>query len=312
MRKVIGVLAVIVLAVAALALSFRGAPLAVGEIPELTPPVAAPPEDMTIAVLPTGTMASVAAMAYQGGGFRDERVFGMDPVLIRHPKGDLLIDAGFGSDVDAHFETTPMLMQLTASYSAGTPVAEQLRAAGREPSSLHGILLTHAHWDHVSGLADLPGVPVWVSAAERDFVASDEPAAGLAHRLADDVTWRIYDFPDGPYLGFERSYDVHDDGSVVVVPAGGHTPGSVVVFVTLPDGARYAFIGDLVWQREALALPAERPWVSRRMVDVDDQRVRDLVVRLHRIKQALPGMIFVPAHDRRVTARLPPFAAGPE
>ena len=74
MRKVIGVLAVIVLAVAALALSFRGAPLAVGEIPELTPPVAAPPEDMTIAVLPTGTMASVAAMAYRGGGFRDEAV----------------------------------------------------------------------------------------------------------------------------------------------------------------------------------------------------------------------------------------------
>ena len=35
-------------------------------------------------------------------------------------------------------------------------------------------------------------------------------------------------------------------------------------------------------------------------------------LRLHRIKQALPGMIFVPAHDRRVTAQLPPFAAVPE
>ena len=29
------------------------------------------------------------------------------------------------------------------------------------------ILLTHAHWDHVSGVADFPGVPVLVTEEER-------------------------------------------------------------------------------------------------------------------------------------------------
>jgi glyoxylase-like metal-dependent hydrolase (beta-lactamase superfamily II) len=39
----------------------------------------------------------------------------------------------------------------------------------------------------------------------------------------------------------------------VIVPARGHTPGSVVMFITLSGGARYAFVGDLVWQLEGLS-----------------------------------------------------------
>ncbi len=49
-----------------------------------------------------------------------------------------------------------------------------------------------------------------------------------------------YDFRSGPYLGFAESHDVYGDGSVVIALAGGHTTGSVIVFVTLPSGRRYA------------------------------------------------------------------------
>lgn len=64
------------------------------------------------------------------------------------------------------------------------------------------------------------------------------------------------------------------DGSGVVTLAGGHTTGSVLVFVTLPSGKRYAFIGDLTWQLDGIQLPAERPLLLRKMADSDPEQVR--------------------------------------
>jgi N-acyl homoserine lactone hydrolase len=121
---------------------------------------------------------------------------------------------------------------------------------------------------------------------------------------------RTYRFEDGPYLGFPRSFDVWDDGSVVIVPAPGHTPGSVVVFVALPSGERYALLGDLVWQLEGIALPAERPWLPRWLLGEDAARVRDAIARIAAIHKRYPEIQLVPAHDTRALATMPRFAPG--
>src|SRR5262249_48036697 len=130
---------------------------------------------------------------------------------------------------------------------AGRPAADQLDAAHYDRARLRGILLTHAHWDHVSGVADFPQVPVLITADERRFVDDGGWVMAIARGLRD-VRYELYDFEGGPYLGFPRSHDVYGDGAVVVVPAPGHTPGSVIVFVALPTGRRFAFVGDLAWQ----------------------------------------------------------------
>lgn len=301
----VGILVLLIVGLAALASTFRAVTLPVpeGAAVVVAPPPAPPP--VRLSVLHAGRMFSAAAMAYRGGAFNDERIFGMDAVLIEHPQGSLLIDSGFGEDVAAHFATTPALMQKVSRYEEEVPVAQQLRAAGRDPADLLGVILTHAHWDHVSGLADLPGVPVWVPQAEHDFIHTGDPATALARSLADEINWKIYRFDDGPFLGFESSLDVFSDGSVVLVPSGGHTPGSVIVFVSLPAGQRYGFVGDLVWQAEGITLPAERPWMTRRLVDVRADVVSERIVQLHRLAQQMPELTLVPAHDRRVMATLP-------
>ncbi|WP_222127773.1 hypothetical protein [Streptomyces sp. SLBN-31] len=97
-----------------------------------------------------------------------------------------------------------------------------------------------------------------------------------------------------PYLGFSSSFDVYDDGSVVVVAAGGHTNGSVIVFVTLPTGKRYAFIGDLTWQLDAIRRRAERPLMMRMLADTDPQLVREDMLRMIALADV---MHIVPAHD---------------
>lgn len=294
----------IVAGLVGLAATMTAAVLPHGVPIQFATPTAQPPQGLKLSAIKAGKMYSQAAFAFRGGKLGEERVFGMGAILVQHPQGALLFDTGFGRDVDAHFQSVPALMRATSKYEKETTVAEQLKAAGIDPAMLKGIVLTHAHWDHVSGIPDLPEVPVLVTQAELDFVLGTHPMTMLL-RSFSGVNYQVYGFEDGPYLGFPRSHDVFDDGSVVIVPAEGHTPGSIIAFVTLPDSTQYALVGDLVWQVEGIELPAERPWVSRRLVDNDEEKVRVLIGHLHQLHRALPGMLIVPAHDRRVWDQLP-------
>ncbi|MBI1209876.1 MAG: MBL fold metallo-hydrolase [Alphaproteobacteria bacterium] len=309
MKRILQLLVVVlVIGLGALAWTFTPATLPVPPATAVTLPPAMTTQGVEIRAILAGKMMSRAGMAYRGGSMLEERVFGMGGILVQHPRGTLLFDTGFGSAVDEQFKMTPWLMQETARYEKEPTVAAQLQSAGISPSSLTGVVLTHAHWDHVSGLVDLPGVPVFVPQAELDFINSGDPASALARQIGTK-NYQVYDFDGGPYLGFEKSHDFFGDGSVVVVPAPGHTPGSIFAFITTSDGRRYALIGDTAWQSEGVDLPAEKPWLSRTLVDTDPAEVRALLIKLHQLKQSLPNLIVVPAHDRRVWETLPRLGA---
>jgi N-acyl homoserine lactone hydrolase len=291
-------------AIAALYWTFTADNLSVPPPSPLTPPPALTVAGVELKAILAGKMMSRAGMAYRGGSLTEERVFNMGGILVQHPKGTLLFDTGFGSAVDEQFKMTPWLMQQTARYEKEPTVAAQLRTAGIAPSSLTGVVLTHAHWDHVSGLVDLPNVPVFVPQAELDFINRGDPATALARQIGTQ-NYKVYDFDGGPYLGFDKSHDFFGDGSVVIVPAPGHTPGSIFAFVTTSAGRRYVLIGDTAWQSENVDLPAEKPWLSRTLVDNDPDQVRALLIKLHQLKEQMPELIIVPAHDRRVWEKLP-------
>ena len=104
---------------------------------------------------------------------------------------------------------------------------------------------------------------------------------------------------------------MYGDGSIVVVPAPGHTPGSVIVFLTLPSGTRYALVGDLVWQREGISQREERPWLQRTLADRDPTAVRDNILRMAAIAARFPDIVIVPAHDARGFAEMPTLPAAP-
>lgn len=308
MRALLKIVGIVVLAaLAALAWTFAPRRLPVAGVAMDALPPASPPPGMTLSALPTGAMHSTAGFAYRGGSLAEARDFAMTAVLIRHPRGDLLVDTGFGRAVAAHARGMPWLMRATSRWSGGVPAADQLARGGYDPRQLAGVLLTHAHWDHVSGVPDLPA-PVWMSAAERRFVESGASMASLMRGLRG-VQVREYGWDGGPYLGFPRSHDWYGDGSVVLVPVPGHTPGSIAIFVTLPSGARYALVGDLVWQREGLDLPAERPWLSRALVDEDAAEVRAAISHVAGLHRRFPALVIVPTHDARAAAELPAFPA---
>jgi glyoxylase-like metal-dependent hydrolase (beta-lactamase superfamily II) len=253
---------------------------------------------MALFHLPTGVTHRSAGFAYRGGSWRERRDFAMSAALVRHPRGDVLIDTGFGRNIDAQFATMPWFFRVSTTYERFSPAVEQLGA-----QKLRGILLTHAHWDHASGISDFPGTPVLVTAEERAFIRD----GGFLSRVARDANgaYEEYSFDGGPYLGFPRSHDLYGDGAIVVVPCPGHTPGSIVVFVTLPNAKRYAFVGDLAWQREGITEREERPWLMRSLADGDAPSVREGLLRMHAIAARYPEIALVPAHDARAFAELP-------
>jgi len=255
-----------------------------------TLPEAAPPPEMAVYQLPTGTYETRAAFAYAGGALGDKRHFASTAVLVTHPRGDFLIDAGFGSGIAAHVRAQPWFAR--AAYKATSSASEQLEAGGYDLSRLRGVLITHAHWDHVSGLEQLD-IPIWTNGGELQYAAENRDGT-VFRMVSKDRQIHRYEFASAPYLGFASSYDLHGDGSVVVVLAGGHTTGSVIIFVALPTGRRYAFIGDVTWQLEGITRPAERPLIMRKLADSDAGRVRDDLLKVASLASL---MQVVPAHD---------------
>jgi glyoxylase-like metal-dependent hydrolase (beta-lactamase superfamily II) len=266
-------------------------------------PSATPPKEVAIFALVTGVNHRVAAYGYRGGSLLERRDFSMAAALVKHPRGDLLIDTGFGRNIAEQLATMPLMFRAITSYSLWQPAADQLRAAGYDQGSLRGILLTHAHWDHVSGLPDFPGVPVLVTSPEREFIRKGGNAQFGKPFIG--IRYEEYGFEGGPFLGFPKSHDVYGDGAIVVVPAPGHTPGSVIIFVTLHDGKRYAFVGDLVWQLEGILQREERAGLVRTFADMDAEGTRENLLHMIAIKERLPELIIVPAHDMRVFAKMP-------
>ncbi len=253
---------------------------------------------MAIYQMPTGTYATRAAFAVSGGSFRDIRHFAATAILVQHPDGDILIDAGFGTNVEAHVAALPRVQR--SAHTATKTVREQLDSSGYDHSRLLGVLATHVHWDHVSGL-DALQVPIWINSNELEYAAEDK--GGKVFRLVSaGHEIREYEFTGPPYLGFPSSFDVYGDGSVVVVLAGGHTTGSVVIFVTVPPGKRYAFIGDLTWQLDGIRRRVERPWLLRKVADCDPEQVRQGLLRVIALADL---MQIVPAHDRDAYEGIP-------
>jgi N-acyl homoserine lactone hydrolase len=239
-------------------------------------------------------------------------------ILVKHPNGDLLIDTGNSSHFDDEIAGYPFLLRLKLKNLAGqlTPevaLPELMRLVGGDPTKIKWVILSHTHLDHAGGLMDLPAVPVLLTREELQFAFN--PAV-QAKGFVIPVHTQKFPSPDAPtlkfdakpYETFDESTDLYGDGSVVVVPLRGHTPGSVGIFVNLSPYHRLFYVGDAVDEQRGFQDRVGKSLLLRDS-DNDPARANEIVAKLNQLHQMLPELAIIPAHGR--SAYLKFFPGGP-
>ena len=239
-------------------------------------------------------------------------------VLVKHPAGDLLIDTGSSSHYDQEISGFPFATWLKLKSLAGqlkpkVPLPDLLRRIGEDPAKLRWAILSHVHLDHAGGLMDLPHLPVLLTREELQFAADPSiQAKGFviaAHtQKFPPITAPTLKFEPTPYETFDESADLYRDGSVVVVPLRGHTPGSVGVFVNLSPTRRLFYVGDSVDDERGFE---ERVGKSLLLRDSDNDMAlaNQIVGRLSDLHEKLPNLAIIPAHGRSAYKKF--FPDGP-
>jgi len=97
-----------------------------------------------------------------------------------------------------------------------------------DPAALATVVTTHQHWDHHRALAEV--VEATGAAAE----AGESDAAAITDQTGVAVTRTLTD-SDTVAVG---------DCSLEVIALAGHTPGSIALLYTDPDGHGHLFTGD--------------------------------------------------------------------
>lgn len=226
-------------------------------------------------------------------------------LLVRHRQGDVLVDAGSSTQFAQEIEDYPLSTWLWLTLLPGQlrptrSIEGHVRWGGADPARLRWVIPTHIHVDHAGGLVDLPDAPVLLAQEEIDLareLADDHVLHVIpAHARAIEGRTTPIPFELAPYETFDRSHDVFGDGSVVIVPMPGHTPGSVGVFITFA-GRRIFHVGDVVHDDAGYLDRVAKPPLMR-PTDHDPVAADRMVAHLAALHEAQPDLHILPAHSR--------------
>jgi glyoxylase-like metal-dependent hydrolase (beta-lactamase superfamily II) len=148
--------------------------------------------------------------------------------LIESPEGAILVDTGFGREMERN-----------------------LRSLGVEAGDIRTVLITHAHGDHIGGLAT-EGKPAYPNAkaviSKPDYEWSFQARESIAK----------YDSRETITPGALETGGMEVTTGVYAIAAYGHTPGHTM-FMVESGGEKLLIWGDLT---HAMAIQMPRPGVS--------------------------------------------------
>jgi len=198
-----------------------------------------------------------------------------------------------------YFSSGPVLRSLYSmarfEMAAGQTLTARLERIGHRAGDFITVVLPHLHGDHTGGLREIAQAGLLVSRAEWDTLSGSWPElAGIMRRHIDlpGLRWRqiaLAPLNDATLARFDLGLDVFGDGSLVIVPSPGHTPGSISLIVRRAGKPTLASVADLTWAAD-LFTRQHLPGAGNRRVL---RRSTDLMIQP---RSATPGAR--PAADR--------------
>lgn len=210
---------------------------------------------------------------------------GLDPKLKTNPNyisqaiGRFLVDRIFRFDI-----------------APDDKLGKKLESIGFAAEDIRIAVISHLHFDHVGGIADIPQADLLVS--EREWAQLSDPHPEHEWILREHIeipgaNWRPIQFQQTDYPLFEpfgRCYDVMGDGSLVLLPTPGHTPGSMSMLVRSLSLPPILLIGDLAYE-PALIFQDQVPGTG------DAKTLRKSYASVRALKENLPDLVIMASHD---------------
>jgi glyoxylase-like metal-dependent hydrolase (beta-lactamase superfamily II) len=171
-----------------------------------------------------------------------------------------------------------------------------LEKAGVAAGDIRMAVISHLHFDHVGGIAQIPQAELLVSALEWAILSEPHPEREWIlreHIEIPSAKWRQIAFEptDDPlFEGFDGIYDIAGDGSMILLPTPGHTPGSMSMLVRQAGWAPILLVGDMTYETASLEKDIVPATGDRDMLLATFAKVR-------RLEKRLPGLEIVASHD---------------
>jgi len=230
--------------------------------------------------------------------------------VIEHSKGLVLFDTGQdrASVTDSSYFPggfVGYLYDRLTRFHIGEEdtLVAQLGTLGYSTNDVNLAILSHLHEDHIGGLPELTKTDLLVANAEWGELSKAAPEARgflRKHIEIPGLKWRQigFDSTDDPSLApFTKSLDVMGDGSLVLLPTPGHTAGSMSLLVRRGKKSPLLLVGDLTYGADILER-GKIPGVGVK------QQLRASSESVLALKQHIPDLVVLPAHDPTAAQRL--------
>jgi|TARA_B100001971_G_C18227190_1_gene561335 glyoxylase-like metal-dependent hydrolase (beta-lactamase superfamily II) len=154
--------------------------------------------------------------------------------LVRHPKGNVLIDTGFS----INFEKT-----WGKRLNFFKPILEKDIVEYLKNTKIDFIINTHLHIDHSENNPAFENAEIIVQKEEFEFACNPPSYQKYAYPYKIDKNLK--------YRFIENDLDLFGDCSVKVIRTPGHTPGHQSVLLNI-EGKKIFIVGDACYSSENL------------------------------------------------------------
>lgn len=169
--------------------------------------------------------------------------------LIKHPKGLVLIDTGWHTDVrkdQKKYIGWPHYKAFKAMLPENQAIDEQLALIGILPKDIDYVVLSHLDTDHVSGL-HLVKEAKNILVSQPEFDAANSRNFRYISKMWEETKIKPFQFQQTGIGPQKRSFDLFGDGSTEFIHTPGHSRGLIAIkierndkFVILANDCGYA------------------------------------------------------------------------